>query len=993
MNGFHAAVVRCAIAGGIFWATLLTARAAEYAPADALLKRMRAPVTQPVQAPKSLLTPLQQELKAFAQECAKLAPADAGAKWLVLLDHYFAVENTPQEVNGSTMLNNFDDVIAVLPGPESWPAIREGIEARPPGDHSIRAQSLRLLAHLLVRDNEAIEKDLDQIGPLLKDPVAAEKLRNVVLRSVNANDPALKLKTFTETLDLAEKPDPNTAMRERALEVPDLVTLAGPEKAEQLLRRALVLPVYVQIKTGAQTVRLARKLALELVDQLKSPPWMLVNSLDSIDLYEALNKKFPTSDQQAQHAARVVLGSGGNQYISVNDAEDRNNARLYYFLALVAKGRTDDAAKVAKEFGGAGAPVSETALRSLERAGATEAVYKFIAKLIADDPNLGLWDEYTELAAHLGKSEEVLAAARKAAATHDNLHWVLINALLAADQPDEAADALSKMLRLVSKPEDGFEGAQKLLAIGHLLGHHDWEDEAVGSILAYTKSRTANPAQASASTYELRSAIESLRNADRGADAATALSDSIATLYQASKVGGRPENVGANQSDLLRELVGIYYGAGRLNDVLTILDQFPNWGASDLAEMNGEQDSEGQSIGMMAAAALVAAGHADEARLILHELLYDRGGYDPAYELLLRIDGDKAIPFLDELFSRDRFEERPLIWKAKLLLDQKKLDDAQSIIERAIAIDPSDGEQGVGSRMRAYSVYADVLDAKGNADKAEAMRAAVTAIRLSEKADAFYNAGLLRHAIKLYQEALGHFQDAYCIQSRLAIQMAKLGMFDAAAEHYRKAYELMPESFGRVESHCFGCEHAFEGDQAQGIAEKVFTQLAAKEPNKPQVFYLLGYLRIQQWRYTEALDATRQAVKLDPDYLNAWNQIEELESSIDVPAADQDAAALNILRLDPLGRHHDPNVDEIEDLAGLWNAASTAAKLQRTPATTLYPLAASAQAMRQQPREDRDFQLMRSLHDEVFSGTPGERIAKVKRVEMTLRLIESQKVE
>ena len=36
----------------------------------------------------------------------------------------------------------------------------------------------------------------------------------------------------------------------------------------------------------------------------------------------------------------------------------------------------------------------------------------------------------------------------------------------------------------------------------------------------------------------------------------------------------------------------------------------------------------------------------------------------------------------------------------------------------------------------------------------------------------------------------------------------------------------MPDSFGRVESHCFGCERAFEGQRAQSLAEKIFTELA-----------------------------------------------------------------------------------------------------------------------------------------------------------------------
>ena len=33
----------------------------------------------------------------------------------------------------------------------------------------------------------------------------------------------------------------------------------------------------------------------------------------------------------------------------------------------------------------------------------------------------------------------------------------------------------------------------------------------------------------------------------------------------------------------------------------------------------------------------------------------------------------------------------------------------------------------------------------------------------------------------------------------------------------------MPDSFGRVESHCFGCESVFQGADAQALAERVFT--------------------------------------------------------------------------------------------------------------------------------------------------------------------------
>ncbi len=62
--------------------------------------------------------------------------------------------------------------------------------------------------------------------------------------------------------------------------------------------------------------------------------------------------------------------------------------------------------------------------------------------------------------------------------------------------------------------------------------------------------------------------------------------------------------------------------------------------------------------------------------------------------------------------------------------------------------------------------------------------------------------------------------DAYCIQSRLAVRLSEPGQHELAAKHYEKALALMPDSFGRVESHGFGCEGAFGVTEAQSAAER-----------------------------------------------------------------------------------------------------------------------------------------------------------------------------
>ncbi len=408
----------------------------------------------------------------------------------------------------------------------------------------------------------------------------------------------------------------------------------------------------------------------------------------------------------------------------------------------------------------------------------------------------------------------------------------------------------------------------------------------------------------------------------------------------------------------MTELAALYYSAGHYDDVLDLLTQSPDWNARDVSELFGstpEVDAVsvmwmhiGASplpVPFMAARALEAKGEKDRAQKINDALLDQDPGLDRGYELLLDLKGTNAIPRLDELFSRDQFEERPLIWKAHLLRQENRLAEAEKVVRQAIAIDPSDGEEGRGDRMRAYAELADILDAQGNAKDAAFYREVVKSIRLSERADQFYLAGLLKRAIGMYQEALTHFSDAYCIQSRLAIQLAALGENDEAAEHYRRAYELMPDSFGRVESHCFGCEKAFDGARAQSIAEKVFTQLAAERPNKPQVHYLLGYLRSEQERYGEALTNYLTAVQLDPDYLNAWVKAREASDQTLVSPRERDRITFNILRLDPLHRHGSLDFERVSDLKGLWQAVTLAASHEPPAATNLFALTVSQRVM------------------------------------------------
>lgn len=171
----------------------------------------------------------------------------------------------------------------------------------------------------------------------------------------------------------------------------------------------------------------------------------------------------------------------------------------------------------------------------------------------------------------------------------------------------------------------------------------------------------------------------------------------------------------------------------------------------------------------------------------------------------------------------------------------------------------------------------------------------------------------------------------------MALRYSELGDAVNAEKHYQRAFELMPSSFGRVESHCFGCEGIFTREESQGIADRVFTRLVKEMPDRAQVFYLLGYLRESQGRTAEAVVEFRRAVALDPEYINAWAKIAELAGA-DVPPKERDEASLALFRLNP----GSGSLDQLTDLPDLWDAVLEIELKQSKPLSgPVYRLAAS----------------------------------------------------
>ena len=337
------------------------------------------------------------------------------------------------------------------------------------------------------------------------------------------------------------------------------------------------------------------------------------------------------------------------------------------------------------------------------------------------------------------------------------------------------------------------------------------------------------------------------------------------------------------------EASGGYYGAGfdsmmwiamyhvdGAESFLNELEAYLKSGEVSLQEayvLLRDDGNTGEDLGSIYVRALLDSGRKDEAWSVVQRVLVMHPKSDPHYELARKVAPGKFVGFLDELVVFDPFEERPLIWMAEVALEAGRLDEAKDWAEKAIALDPSDGDQGKTSRMKVYDVLSRTLAKLGDEEKSRFFSEVMVSIREGEVADDFLYAGLIREATERYLAALDHFGDAYCLQSRLALTLARNGRFEEAVPHFEKAFELMPVSFGPRESHCFGCEGLFSDERVRPIAQRILAEFMKKHPDNARAPYLLGLVLESMDEKKEAMLAFRKAVELDPNYFNAATRL------------------------------------------------------------------------------------------------------------------------
>jgi len=335
----------------------------------------------------------------------------------------------------------------------------------------------------------------------------------------------------------------------------------------------------------------------------------------------------------------------------------------------------------------------------------------------------------------------------------------------------------------------------------------------------------------------------------------------------------------ANEEDLdgyKYILPSYYYAVGKKDggaELLEKLKGLPEYGIDSKEKyLNFITGYNSTQMQLFIAQSLRENGKKDEAVAFLKNVIIRNGGHDLLYKEFIE-NYKNEVSFLDELMEWNPYQERPLIWKGHYLLEKGDLDAAEEAVKRAITLDPSDGEQGKETRMEVYNVLSLIHAERGNEKEAKFYADVMNAIRAGEVADDFLYLGLKQEAIKRYKMALGYFENAYCLQSRLAKTLLEEGQVKEAIVHFEKAFKLMPVSFGPVESHCFGCEGIFDSEEAQEVAERVFAAVVEESPENPRTYYLIATLYEEQRKVWEAFPYYLKAFERDPHYYNCAKKL------------------------------------------------------------------------------------------------------------------------
>jgi hypothetical protein len=432
---------------------------------------------------------LTRDIQRYREESGSLAPDEAARRWFALYDRAAQAAPPEQQLDFAaydlvTMRAvGVPSVLSALPPPGAWRAWQQEAARRAArGAPNREALSLRFLGELLAGNHVAALATLDSLDKLFAELPAEDR---EVSRQQLALARAGVTKAYGSAADIAAVFEIQLRTGGEPygfLAVPDLVGLVGEQRATTLIAQAIAGESTMRIESGDATRKLAMRLALENIGNMRVPQWPLAEAVEGAQLYEAIEKRFDPASATAVRSADASTSQGQADFRSFE-------ATAWYFIASVIAGKQNDAERaLAKMSQGSHLYIPRDAVQALHRAGQNEALFKFLHSQLDRRPETGAWSVYIEQASYTGHSAEALALIEKILARKSLPEFLVadlevrrVSALLAADKIDAAAQGLRSLLN--KPPARGestlaarYDAALKAAALGRLTGRRDLTD-------------------------------------------------------------------------------------------------------------------------------------------------------------------------------------------------------------------------------------------------------------------------------------------------------------------------------------------------------------------------------------------------------------------------------------------------------------------------------------------------------------------------------------
>lgn len=239
-------------------------------------------------------------------------------------------------------------------------------------------------------------------------------------------------------------------------------------------------------------------------------------------------------------------------------------------------------------------------------------------------------------------------------------------------------------------------------------------------------------------------------------------------------------------------------------------------------------------------------------------------------------DGSKYMEAAMRLTPESLYlEGRDSFFRGRGLLFDKQYDQAANLLEQSVRIDPGEayGYNALGIAYLEQADFAKALPAFRDA----ARRAPNWSYPLHNLALAYVEAGDYQDAIRSYQQAMKLTPQFSYLPYNLGLVYQRMNRRRDAETEYRRAMALAPDSAEPLNA--LGSLKASEGKSAE--AEKLYRDALQKNPSLLAARHNLGLLLAGlKGRENEAIDAWKQNIAAQPDYLASRLSLAELLSKM-----------------------------------------------------------------------------------------------------------------